>query len=331
MSDQTAKLSSSGEALAGAFSGGVSRMLIAPLDVLKIRFQLQVEPFTSNTAYIHTKSSRRPHYTSVIQAVSSLIREEGIRTLWRGNLPAMVLWVSYMSVSFPVYRHAHKFASSVSKTDTNKTKKSPPELFPALFAGAISGGVATFITYPSDWLRTRIASQGVPPQHPTIHGMITHVYKTEGIGGFFRGLTPTMMQIAPSLAVTFCAYEQCKELWDNRVDQNDGVNHLSHLRNFVCGAFAGTLGKLFVYPLDTIKKRLQVQGMKRNETYGETRTYSGTINALRSIAIEEGITGLYKGLSPSLLKAGTGAAMTFWSYELAVACLRDNGWVQSTQ
>ena len=331
MRDQTGTLSSSGEALAGAFSGGFSRMIIAPLDVLKIRFQLQVEPVTSS-ADVYIKSSRRPHYTSVLQAVSSLIREEGIRTLWRGNFPAMVLWVSYMSVSFPVYRIAHSFVSG-GKKSSSETKKPSPSLFPALFAGAVSGGVATFVTYPSDWLRTRIASQGVPPQHPTMGAMISYVYKTEGVAGFFRGLSPTMMQIAPSLAVTFCTYEQSKEFWDKQIAQfmNEGGAQISHLRNLLCGAFAGTLGKLFVYPLDTVKKRLQVQGMKRSETYGEMRTYTGTFNALSSIAIEEGIMGLYKGLSPSLLKAGTGAAMTFWSYELAATCLREQGWVQSNQ
>lgn len=325
-------LSSTGEALAGAFSGGFSRMIIAPLDVLKIRFQLQVEPVTKRVVQSLNSPSVRPHYTSVLQAVSSLIKEEGIRTLWRGNFPAMVLWISYMSVSFPVYRIAHSYISDELNTSkiivlTDKSKKkTSPAIIPSLFAGAISGSVATFVTYPSDWLRTRIASQGVPPQHPTMWALISNVYKTEGIRGFFRGLFPTMMQIAPSLAVTFCSYEQSKDVWDtffNHSNSDSVEIRSSHIRNLICGAIAGTLGKLSVYPLDTVKKRLQVQGMKRNETYGAIRVYTGTLHAIRSIISEEGIAGLYKGLSPSLLKAGTGAAVTFWSYEFAVSCLHD--------
>lgn len=51
-----------------------------------------------------TISNKAPTYTSLRQATASLLREEGIRTLWRGNTAAMALWIAYSAIQFPVYR-----------------------------------------------------------------------------------------------------------------------------------------------------------------------------------------------------------------------------------
>jgi hypothetical protein len=66
-------------------------------------------------------------------------------------------------------------------------------------------------------------------------------------------------------------------------------------RSLLSGATAGLLGKLAVYPLDTVKKRLQVQpGAHASAKHH----YKGTLHAMRTIAVEEGvIRGLYRGES----------------------------------
>lgn len=96
----------------------------------------------------------------------------------------------------------------------------------------------------------------------------------------------------------------------------------AQLRSAFAGAMGGTLGKLAVYPLDTVKKRLQVGGMQRAERYARTRVYNGALHALMSIAREEGIVhGLYRGTLPSLAKASAAASLSFWSYELVLRTL----------
>lgn len=77
------------DALAGASAGGIARMISAPFDVVKIRFQLQ--------------SQHNPKYTSVMQSFQTVIKEEGILSLWKGNLSASYLWISYMAVQFSIY------------------------------------------------------------------------------------------------------------------------------------------------------------------------------------------------------------------------------------
>lgn len=76
----------SDHAIAGAVSGFITRFCCQPLDVIKIRFQLQVEPITN-----HPVSK----YRSVIHAFYSIPKEEGIYALWKGHVPAQLLSIVY--------------------------------------------------------------------------------------------------------------------------------------------------------------------------------------------------------------------------------------------
>lgn len=85
--------------LSGAVAGLVSRVISAPLDVLKIRFQLQ--------------DSNKPKYSSLKHAVRKIIQEEGILGLWKGNVPAVYLWVSYSAIQFMVYGEMKRYGDTV--------------------------------------------------------------------------------------------------------------------------------------------------------------------------------------------------------------------------
>lgn len=76
------------EAVAGVAAGAASRIVVAPFDVLKIRFQLQHAPvgpaplirsLSPLANDVHTGRT----YTSISQAVSRIVKEEGIVGMWR--------------------------------------------------------------------------------------------------------------------------------------------------------------------------------------------------------------------------------------------------------
>jgi solute carrier family 25 thiamine pyrophosphate transporter 19 len=110
--------------LAGGAAGFTSRLVVAPFDVIKIRFQTQIDtvlPFPSRSATttstrttsIATPTSARrptlgvvgPKYRTVVQALTTVWQEEGIVGLWRGSFPGLLLWISYASVQFPLYSY----------------------------------------------------------------------------------------------------------------------------------------------------------------------------------------------------------------------------------
>jgi len=92
--------------------------------------------------------------------------------------------------------------------------------------------------------------------------------------------------------------------------------------SLVSGGAAGFGAKLVVYPFDLIKKRLQVQRMPDAAlASGAVRRTTGLIHCLVSIIQYEGVFGLYKGLSPSLIKAIVTNSLYLSCYELSCKLL----------
>ena len=94
----------------------------------------------------------------------------------------------------------------------------------------------------------------------------------------------------------------------------------------MCGSASGLGAKLVVYPLDMAKKRLQVEGFSggRGPGFGRAHPRYGRslTGCLRTVVREEGPRALYKGLTPSLLKAVLTAASHFYVYEQCCNMLR---------
>lgn len=88
------------DAVAGASAGAIARMISAPFDVVKIRFQLQ--------------SPVNPKYKSVVQSLRTVVKEEGVLSLWKGNLSASYLWISYMMVQFSMYGVLKRFGETIA-------------------------------------------------------------------------------------------------------------------------------------------------------------------------------------------------------------------------
>ena len=70
----------------------------------------------------------------------------------------------------------------------------------------MAGSTATVCTYPLDLLRTRYASQGVKRVYGSIASAFGQIVRTEGIRGLYRGLVPSLVQIAPYMGLMFGSY-----------------------------------------------------------------------------------------------------------------------------
>lgn len=96
----------------------------------------------------------------------------------------------------------------------------------------------------------------------------------------------------------------------------DSLIFSESLEAIVCGSGSGALSKFMVYPLDVVKKRLQVQGFEEaRKFFGGVRNYNGLIHCVVVSIQEEGIRSLFKGLYPSLLKAALVSGINFCVYE----------------
>jgi len=91
------------------------------------------------------------------------------------------------------------------------------------------------------------------------------------------------------------------------------------------GVVASVLAKTGVFPLDLIRKRLQVQGPTRERfAGGVVPVYGkGVWRVGREIMCTEGWRGLYRGLGVGLVKAAPASAVTMWTYERALKEMKD--------
>jgi hypothetical protein len=145
---------------------------------------------------------------------------------------------------------------------------------------------ACVITYPLDLIRVRLTLQSGPDaRYGGIVDAFRQVYRQTGIKGFYLGVWPSMMGIAPYLGVEFAVYEGLKAV-AKKVEGEDMTVDKGKL--LLCGATAGTAGQVVAYPIDTVRRRIQVQGFgPSNYRYGHS--ISGT---MKQIIKDEGIRGL---------------------------------------
>jgi len=246
------------DASAGAISGGVSRSVTSPLDVIKIRFQVQLEPTTS-WGLVRGNLSGASKYTGMVQATKDIFREEGFRGFWRGNVPALLMVMPYTSIQFTVLHKLKSFASGSTKTEDH-IHLSP---YLSFVSGALAGCAATLGSYPFDLLRTILASQGEPKVYPTMRSAFVDIIQSRGIRGLYNGLTPTLVEIVPYAGLQFGTYDMFKRWmmdWNryklsSKIPINVDTN-LSSFQLFICGLGAGTSAKLVCHPLDVVKKTI---------------------------------------------------------------------------
>ncbi|XP_033100402.1 mitochondrial thiamine pyrophosphate carrier-like [Anneissia japonica] len=294
-------------AAAGAVSGIVTRAVAQPLDVLKIRFQLQVEPL---------KLGPGSKYTGLRQAVCRIYQEEGVTAFWKGHVAAQSLSVVFGITQFVSFEFLTK--SVFSRLPENLTQPVYKPVY-HFFCGGIAGCVSTCVSQPVDVLRTRLVSQGEPKVYKGIRHAVGMMYKEGGIQTFYKGLTPTIIQLFPYTGLQFGFYSFFKTAWNSAISKN---NEIGSIASGLCGSAAGFCSKITVYPLDLIKKRLQVQGFEEaRKSFGSVQKCSSLLDCICSIARHEGLGAFYKGLSPSLLKAVVTAGLTFSVYEQTCAIL----------
>ncbi|KAL4869952.1 hypothetical protein BDV12DRAFT_166705 [Aspergillus spectabilis] len=281
---------------AGGVAGAVSRTIVSPLERLKILLQIQTV-------------GRDEYKLSIWQALRKIGKEEGWRGFLRGNGTNCIRIIPYSAVQFGSYNFYKRFAEPSPNAELRPIRR--------LICGAAAGISSCIVTYPLDIVRTRLSIQSASfaalkreSAGEKLPGMFTTmvlIYKNEG--GFlalYRGLIPTVAGVAPYVGLNFMTYESVRNYLTPEGDAAP-----SALRKLLAGAISGGIAQTFTYPFDVLRRRFQINTMS-NMGY----QYTSIFDAVRVIIAEEGVRGLFKGITPNLLKVAPSMASSWLSFEL---------------
>jgi solute carrier family 25 protein 42 len=156
-------------------------------------------------------------------------------------------------------------------------------------SGGMAGATATTATYPLDLLRARFAAHwGFDSKaYESYAEAIRVICRQEGVRGLYGGLLPTLAGTVPFAGISFCVFETLKA-WTVKAQGLDSTHDLPAVQRMAMGATAGWVAQSSTYPLDVVRRRMQVHAHHRQE---------GLKGTLRSLYKTGGFRqGLFKGI-----------------------------------
>ncbi|XP_062045938.1 solute carrier family 25 member 48 [Lepus europaeus] len=186
--------------LASMVAGVVSVGLGGPVDLIKIRLQMQTQPFQEAKLSRTVALGEQPAYQGPVHCFATIMRTEGLAGLYRGASAMLLRDVPGYCLYFIPY-------VLLSEWITPEACASPSPCAVWLaggVAGAISWGTAT----PMDVVKSRLQADGVYlNKYKGVLDCICQSYQQEGLKVFFRGITVNAVRGFPMSAAMFLGYE----------------------------------------------------------------------------------------------------------------------------
>ncbi|KAI9925264.1 hypothetical protein MW887_006187 [Aspergillus wentii] len=249
--------------LAGGAAGGFESLLTYPTEYLKTRQQLL-----------------KTHSTGPLTLLTTTIRTHGLSHLYTGSMAFCVSNASKSGIRFFAFDTVRK----VMPVDGNGKVTSLGNLVAGMMAG-VAESVA--IVTPGETLKTKIIDDraGARCYKSATHA-IRCIISQEDVRGLYRGVVPVTLKQSSNAMVRFTSYSFFLGQLDSF--SQSGVN------TAIAGAMAGVVTVYMTMPFDAVKTRLQAIG-------GYTK-YTGSVDCVRSVMKNEGISALWRGTTPRLAR-----------------------------
>lgn len=207
---QTSPVLGAGGAFASATLSGACVCLVTnPIWIVKTRMQMQPD------------LAPELRYRGVSHALVSIARSEGIAGLYRGLVPSL-FGATHGGIQFVVYEELKKARAAspawqrlVASVEPDGSTSSGLSSIEALLLGAASKVAAATVSYPYQVIRARLHMQREAVRELAHYrgplDTIRKTWRAEGIVGFYKGLTPTVLRVLPSACVTFVVYEKLSQ------------------------------------------------------------------------------------------------------------------------
>ena len=187
------------ELLAGAATGACQVLMTNPVELVKIRMQLQSEVIMDGKHRL---------VVSPLKSFLEVVKDIGFSGFFRGASACLIRDVPFSSLYFASFSMTRDFLAK-----ENGGKITPSDL---VIAGSVAAIPSTILTTPADTVKTRIQAAARPgfPAYSGVRDCATQIYLREGIAGFFRGTIPRILRIVPHFGITLFAYDAMRRGFD---------------------------------------------------------------------------------------------------------------------
>ncbi|GMI86606.1 dicarboxylate carrier 2, PLANT UNCOUPLING MITOCHONDRIAL PROTEIN 4 [Hibiscus trionum] len=312
----------------GFVEGGIASIVAGcsthPLDLIKVRMQLQGETQVPNPAVQSLRPSLAFHSTTSVQMRPSsaarvgpiatgirIFKTEGVAALFSGVSATMLRQTLYSTTRMGIYDILkHKWSDKETKIMPLSSK---------IGAGLIAGGIGAAFGNPADVAMVRMQADGrLPPSqrrnYTSVIDAVTRMTKQEGITSLWRGSSLTVNRAMLVTASQLASYDQIKEFILANGWMKDGLG------THVAASFsAGFVAAVVSNPVDVIKTR--VMNMKVEP--GQKPPYAGALDCALKTVKGEGPMALYKGFIPTISRQGPFTVVLFVTLEQVRKLLKD--------
>jgi solute carrier family 25 carnitine/acylcarnitine transporter 20/29 len=230
---------------------------------------------------------------STFSAAKNIVIQDGFKGLYRGVTPVLTGTPPILAVNFWAYHVCQMF---VYETMVGKTFRSVSDLnlFQIGVAGSLAAIPSALLMAPAEQIKIRLQTSANKALNST--QVIKTILKDSGPLGLFRGTFLTIARDVPGSFMYFLTYEAIKR------QTKDTVPTIGILFG---GGIAGMLNWTIAIPCDTLKSRIQSSPNQRFWTVFQT------------LIKQDGISGLFRGLRPTLVRAFPASAAFFFGVEVS--------------
>ncbi|XP_042507249.1 mitochondrial uncoupling protein 5-like [Macadamia integrifolia] len=320
----------------GFVEGGIASIIAGgsthPLDLIKVRMQLQGESHVPNPATIQTlrpafafnASSTTAAAPGVIHAPPpppprlgvvavgvKIVQTEGVAALFSGVSATMLRQTLYSTTRMGLYDVLkHKW------TDPNSGNM---PLMRKISAGLIAGGIGAAVGNPADVAMVRMQADGRLPvaqrrNYKSVVDAIGQMTKQEGVTSLWRGSSLTVNRAMIVTASQLATYDQVKETIIGNDVMKDGLG--THVTSSFAAGFVAAVAS---NPVDVIKTRV----MNMKVEGGAEPPYAGAMDCALKTVRAEGPMALYKGFIPTVSRQGPFTVVLFVTLEQVRKLLKD--------
>jgi len=295
--------------MSAGMAGCVGDIITFPLDVAKVRLQVQGEGTTKAIPKIShlggkptvLSESAKFKYRGMMGTILTICKEEGPRALYNGIVPGLQRQVAFCCIRIGLYDSVKGFYMDQFSQGGTRELGAGQNVALRIMAGITTGGLAVTCAQPTDVVKVRMQAQSGAPIYSSSFNAYRTIAQTEGVKGLWRGVLPNIARNAIVSAAELVSYDLIKETIIHYELLSDNLPC-----HFLSGFGAGFCATCLASPVDVVKTRFM------NSKPG---VYTGAMNCGIKMYKEGGMKAFYKGFVPSFLRIASWNIVMFVCFE----------------